>query len=717
MNNSTCARRAALRLVAVPLALAGALSAFAQTQPQAQASGQSAGPLEELTVTGTLNRARNGIETQLGASTYTVTSQSIDNQPAGPNTQMNQVILQAPSVAQDSFGQMHIRGDHNGLQYRINDVILPEGLSNFGQILDPRLISSVKLITGALPAEYGLVTGGIIDISTKNGALQPGGDVSLYGGSHGQIEPSVSYGGSSGSFNYFVSGDFTRDNLGIESPDGSANPVHDRTTQTHGFTYFEKNLNDKSRLSFVAGSSNDYFQIPNTPGLAPQLGFSVNGETDYPSARLDETQREITRFGIVTYLHDGKSFDFQVSGLARYSSLHFSPDPIGDLLYDGIAQRALKEDRSGGVQAEGAYYPGTMHTLRGGILIKTDQTSSDTSSLVLPVDANTMQASGVPITIIDNGAQTGHTYSAYLQDAWTPVTELTVNYGLRYDHYSAFSSSSQLSPRVNVVWRPSDGTTTVHAGIARYFSPPPFELVASESVAKFAGTSAAAPGTVSDTPVAEKATYYDVGASRHISANATFGVDTYYKVSRDLIDEGQFGAPIILTPFNYAKGKQYGIEFTANYRNGGFAAYANLALARALGKDIVTSQFQFDPADLAYIATHYIHLDHDQAVTASGGVSYAWGAERVSMDLLYGSGLRADGAVPNGAHVPPYTQVNLGASRTFGSNADLSLRVDVINLFDEKYQIRDGSGIGVGAPQWGPRRGVFVGFSKTFARR
>ena len=213
-------------------------------------------------------------ETQLGASTYTVSSQSIDNQPAGANTQMNQVILQAPSVAQDSFGQMHIRGDHNGLQYRINDVILPEGLSNFGQILDPRLISSVKLITGALPAEYGLVTGGIVDISTKNGALQPGGDVSVYGGSHGQIEPSVSYGGSDGSFNYFVSGDFTRDNLGIESPDGSANPVHDTTTQTHGFGYLEKDLSMQGRLSFVVGSSNDYFQIPNTPGLTPQLGLN-----------------------------------------------------------------------------------------------------------------------------------------------------------------------------------------------------------------------------------------------------------------------------------------------------------------------------------------------------------------------------------------------------------------------------------------------------------
>ena len=37
----------------------------------------------------------------------------------------------------------------------------------------------------------------------------------------------------------------------------------------------------------------------------------------------------------------------------------------------------------------------------------------------------------------------------------------------------------------------------------------------------------------------------------------------------------------------------------------------------------------------------------------------------------------------------------------------------MINVFDKKYEIRDGSGIGVGAPQFGARRGFFVGLSKA----
>ncbi len=84
--------------------------------------------------------------------------------------------------------------------------------------------------------------------------------------------------------------------------------------------------------------------------------------------------------------------------------------------------------------------------------------------------------------------------------------------------------------------------------------------------------------------------------------------------------------------------------------------------------------------------------------------------------MLFGTGLRRDGAVPNGDHVPSYTQVNVSISHDFAKApvGPISLRVDLINAFDEIYEIRDGTGVGVGAPQFGPRRGVFVGLTKSF---
>ena len=71
----------------------------------------------------------------------------------------------------------------------------------------------------------------------------------------------------------------------------------------------------------------------------------------------------------------------------------------------------------------------------------------------------------------------------------------------------------------------------------------------------------------------------------------TVGVDAYYKVSNNLIDEGQFGAPIILTAFNYAHGLQEGVELTASYDHGPWSVYGNLAKSRAMGEAIVSAQY------------------------------------------------------------------------------------------------------------------------------
>jgi len=679
-----------------------------------------------------LNEARAGIETQTGASTYTVDSAAIKAMPGGENTQLSQVILQAPDVSQDSFGQLHVRGEHNGLQYRLNGIILPEGISVFSQTLDPHLIDSLSLVTGALPAEFGLRTAGIIDLTTKSGVFDPFASVSLYGGSHNEIYPSFFAGGSTGALNYFVTGDFMRNNLGIESPYNTTTPPHDETRQYHGFGYFEYILNPDNRISWIVGTSHAKFEIPNTPGLTPSLGLTVNGQTDFPSASLDERQTEITHYAILSLQHVHGELTLQTSLSARYTSLTFFPDPVGDLLYNGIAQNAYKRDDAFGWQTDGDYHLNEAHMLRFGLYVQHDRADSQTSSQVLPVDPVTaVQTTDVPVTIIDNGAQSQSIQSVYLQDEWKLLSTLTVNYGLRFDHLSAYTTGHQIGPRVNIVWKPLDGTT-VHAGYSRYFSPPPFELVGGRSIAKFVNTSSA-PGVGLDSPpLPETANYYDVGVEQKFSPELTVGVDTFYKQSANLTDEGQFGAPIILTPFNYRYGQTYGAEFTVNYATGPLSIYANFATQRARGKDIVTSQFNFDPLDLEYTRSHYISLDHEQQYTGSAGLSYLWNDTRFSIDALLGSGLRddlpasqgvllANGQttynIPNGAHLPYYRQVNFGVSHTFtgwgpgsGKNAP-TVRLDVINLFDAGYQIRNGTGIGVGAPQWGPRRAVYGGIT------
>jgi outer membrane receptor protein involved in Fe transport len=264
---------------------------------------------------------------------------------------------------------------------------------------------------------------------------------------------------------------------------------------------------------------------------------------------------------------------------------------------------------------------------------------------------------------------------------------------------------------VNAVFKLSDATS-FHAGYARYFTPPPLELLQTSDIVPFVGTTNESPTTTSSPVRSERSHYFDLGVSHQLNERFSINLDSYYKSARQQLDEGQFGQALIYSPFNYDRGRVAGAEISANYTNGAFNAYANFAISRAMGRGITSGEFQFDPDELAYIATHDVHLDHDQTYTASAGVSYTWHRHTlVYADVIYGSGLRRGFA--NTEKLSPYSPVNLGIERTFSlrDHRKLRLRLDVVNVFDESYELRDGSGIGVGAPQFGERRGVYGGMT------
>jgi len=720
-----------------------ALIPFAQAQPGA--TGTVASPiapslqnptpdgstapsadLGNITVIGQLEEARSEIVPSLGATAYTVDKEQIDAEPQGANAPFNQILLRTPGMAQDSLGQLHLRGEHANLQYRINDVLLPEGITGFGQELDPRFVDSLQLITGSLPAQYGFRTAGIVDIQTKSGAFAQGGEASLEVGSYDTWRPSFEYGGADGKFNYYFDGSFDQNDIGIENPTPSSMPIHDRTNQIRGFTYLSYILSDTSQLSAMAGTSYGNFQIPDSPGLP--AGLAPNGTQWVPgsfnSATLDENQTEQNDYGILAYQKSTGNLNLQLAAFGRYSSVRFSPDPVGDLFFDGVAGSVDRRIYSTGLQNDLSYRLNDTHTLRAGWTVLEEVAPTDSTTTVFPTDG-AGNPTGPAETISQSNTIDAQFYGLYLQDEWKVTPKLTINYGFRADFYASTVREGQISPRINLIYK-VDQATTLHAGYARYFTPPPLESVNGASVAAFTGTSNAPEVTTNDPVRSERSHYFDAGITHKLTPAWQVGLDGYFKIAKNQLDDGFFGQTLIPSAFNYANGRIYGIELTTNYTNGGFSTYANAAYSVARGETITSAQFLFGADSLSYIQNNWVNLDHDQTVTASAGVAYTWkhemGNTRIFLDALAGSGLRKDeevsggGTIPNGARVPTYWTLNAGIEQGFKTDSGLlfKARLEGTNLLDKVYQLRNGSGIGVNAPQYGMRLGIFGTLSCSF---
>ena len=94
----------------------------------------------------------------------------------------------------------------------------------------------------------------------------------------------------------------------------------------------------------------------------------VNGVSDFNSAFLNENQHESTQFAMLSLQKHVDDIDLQISAFTRRSSLSFSPDPLGDLLFNGIAQQASRTTWASGVQGDGSWRINEQHTLRAGFL-------------------------------------------------------------------------------------------------------------------------------------------------------------------------------------------------------------------------------------------------------------------------------------------------------------------------------------------------------------
>jgi outer membrane receptor protein involved in Fe transport len=693
--------------------------------------------LGTVTVTADLDAAREEIAPSLGAVTYTIGPEQIQTIGQGESSKFQQVLLQAPGVVQDEFGEIHVRGDHGDVQYRVNGVLLPESLNGFAQEVDTHLIQSVTLLTGTMPAQFGDHTAGIIDVTTKTGSQLNGDEFSLYGGSYDTYNPSLQLGGTTSNLDYFVAISYLHDNLGIDNTTASPNPLHDLTDQERVFGYFSYRFDRTSRLTLLLSSSDANFQIPDTAGIEPIYQLANSPPAD--SSIVNNYQNEQNYYMVLSYQKSAGALSYQVSAFTRYTDIHFTPDPVQDLLIAGNAPEVDNSDFANGLQADASFELGDRHTLRTGMIANYDNERLDTTSAVfpsgsqftasptteiipqlggpVPLPGNPPQSSTTPFDIIADGKNNGLTAAFYLQDEWQLTDHVTLNYGLRYDLFDvSFDDEEQISPRANLVWKINDATS-MHIGYAHYFMPPTLQHVPLAVVKEFEYTTDAPFNDGDDPQKVERDNYFDLGFSRQLIPGWQITGDTFCKLAKNLLDDGQFGSAVILNNFNYSSGTVYGAELSSTYRQGPLSAYANLSYVQTWARNIDSVENEFATNALTYIATNPIQLDHQGRYTGSGGVAYTFLKDtQFHSDFLYGNGLRAGFA--NLEKLPAYWTDNFGMEHVWYFHSkgisELKLRMDCINLFNAACEIRNGTGVGIAAPAYGPRRAFYSGLSVVF---
>ena len=138
-QKATPRQGAAPATIAAPRGGGGAVQAPRATNASPAATAEQAALARNEAVmesAKTLNAAReNVILPNIGVNSYDLDRQTIEDLPQGDNTPLDRVLLQAPGISQDSAasGNLHIRNEHANLQYRINGIQLPDGVSGFGR--------------------------------------------------------------------------------------------------------------------------------------------------------------------------------------------------------------------------------------------------------------------------------------------------------------------------------------------------------------------------------------------------------------------------------------------------------------------------------------------------------------------------------------------------------------------------------------------------------
>ena len=598
------------------------------------------------------------VDPEKTGSSYTFTREDLERLPDPAVESANSLVENFMPGASDSHDNfVAVRGTEFSLHEFVNGVLFLDNMQpQFSPGVSPQIFETVDLITGGFTPEYGNRFGGVLDITTRNGNDLGGhGDVNFRGATVDNRDLNAEYGGSAGRLGYYVFADAFKSGRYLDPPE----PVElfDTGKGSRAMVQIDWNSQGADSLKLLLMGSGTNFEQPNITedqqaGRDAQrhlrqqtaiLGWThiFSPHSVLSSSLYERTSgdRVLPTADLVTPLSDASR-----AGLTVGAKSDFSHSWNGQVIKAGIDLVYLREGESFFFDSRGD--PDVFPAFRGW--------------------------------------RQGGQASLYVQDHFSPLRNLTVDLGARYDHFRLVDTDQQFSPRVGVAYHFVSAKAVVHAAYNRLFSPPPVEYAL---LASFVGNNAVDPAQrVGDVrPYTQN--YYELGWSQEVRPRVSVELNTYLHTGRDSFENHEISISRIFVPINFDAARSKGVELVADVRKLeriGITARFQYALAKTYFYGPITGGFAGDeplePGERIVPA-------FDQTHTGTAQVFYHsnWRGFWAGSAMRYGSGT----IVENGPRLAQHFTADLATGLTLwkAEPRTLDVEFDVTNAGNSIYQI------------------------------
>ncbi len=686
--------------------------------------------MEGQMVTIEAERPKAPLPSKTASSASTLDHENILELPRGDTATVNEVLATQPGFVYDAFGNLYARGNHANIQYQIDGVPLPDSVTGlFGGFLSPKLIDSMEILTGGLPAEYGERLATVVNLNARRPRAEGEGEIELYGGSFKTIAPSAYYGKRFGDLSVLAGGSLKTTRRALD-PAVFDDLSHSKGDEQRAYLRLDYEPDDHTHISALGLFGHNFYQVPfdtTVPQYDPaqpsggrtpdQYG---NAPAPFFPADTNQTENERDWFALLSVRRDFTPHaSLRVSGTYRrsygflYGDAQHALGPTADpCTPDAGCATTSDVGRTAehvGLNAEQLLRIGEDNVVKIGAQLDQLYGSTGYTSYTR---SDSLRAPDPALTVRGTDTSRASTGGFYVQDRLS-LGRLVVNAGFRLDlqHVEFVGSASRstqvgVGPRLGLAYSLSD-TTVVHAYGGLLWQPP--AVLDAPAAARILGV--VTPGQqVNYDLLPEKDRYAEVGIESRIIPEVNVKLTGWGRLSTDQLDDVGVGSTNLVSPYNFRDGRAGGLEAAVvTVLGGSFNAFANAAVERAEGRGIETARYLFTPDQLAN--TGWQTLDHAQTWTVNGGATVKDGGTQLSGTMGYGSGLRT--GANNTLHVPSHWRADVSMTHQFlAAPFKPMVGIDVINLFDAHYAYRIANGFN--GSHWAPGRSVFLRASATF---